>query len=284
MAAITSVIHQNNTIYAFLNPLRIGAHLWQFRDLIGQLAKREIMSRYRGSILGFGYSLVIPVLMLAIYTFVFSVIFKAKWGVGQEEDRIVFALALFMGLMTFNIFAEVVNAAPALVLQNTSYVKKVLFPLEILVLVRFLSVMVHTLFNLAILLASLALFRFVPITVLLLPLVWLPMMLLTLGIGYFLASLGVFIRDLGVTVGIGVTVLFFLSPIFYPVQAVPEQFRLFIQVNPLALFVEDARRVALWGRAPDWPWFAAGLGVSLAVFIAGFIWFMKSKKTFADVM
>jgi len=284
MNTVTRITPRGEDMLAFLNPFHIGIHLWQFRDLIRQLAWREIISRYRGSFIGIWYSLVVPILMLAIYTFVFSVIFKAKWGVDPEESRVVFAMALFMGLITFTIFSEVVNSSPSLVLQNSIYVKKVIFPLEILVLVRFLSVMAHSLISLGILLVSLVLFRHIPATALLLPLVWLPLVLLTLGIAYFLASLGVFIRDLGVTVNIAVTVLFFLSPIFYPVRAVPEQFRIFCQLNPLAIFVEDSRRVVLWGQLPEWPVFAAGLVFSLIVFVLGFMWFMKSKKTFVDVV
>ncbi len=280
----TAISPRSDHTAQYFNPLRIAVHLWQFRDLIGQLAWREVMGRYKNSFLGFGYSLVIPLVMLAIYTFVFSVIFRAKWGMGVEEGRIDFAMALFMGLITFSIFAEVVNAAPLLILSNAGFVKKVVFPLETLVLVRFLSVMVHAVMSLVILFAGLLVFRSIPATALLLPVVWAPLLLFSLGIGYFLASLGVFIRDLGVTVSIVVTMLFFLSPIFYPVQAVPEQFKVFCQVNPIAIFVEDARRVVLWGQTPHWLLFVAGLVLSLIVFVLGFVWFMKSKKTFADVV
>ena len=223
--------------------------------------------------------------MLGIYTFVFSVIFRARWGVELEEGRAAFALTLFIGLITFNLFAEVVNSAPILILSNVNYVKKVVFPLEIIVFVRFLSVTINALFSLSILLVGiLFVYGYIHWTVLLLPVAWLPIMMFSLGWGYFLASLGVFVRDLGLTVTIFTTMLFFLSPIFYPVTAVPEHLRIFFRLNPIAIFVEDARRVVVWGLMPDWPFFLSGLALSVLIFILGYIWFMKSKKAFADVI
>jgi lipopolysaccharide transport system permease protein len=269
----------------FFNPLRIARHLWQYRELIRQLAYREVVGRYKGSVLGLAWSLLQPLLMLLVYTFVFSVIFKARWGVDAQEGSAAFAFALFTGLITFGIFSELVNASPALILCNVSFVKRVVFPLETLVFVRFLAVFANALFSLAILLVGMLCVRgTIPWTTLLLPLVWLPIMLFSLGCGYFLASLGVFLRDIGSTIGILTTVLFFLTPIFYPLRLVPEQFRIICQINPLALYVEDARRVLLWGLLPDWPWFLGGSLLSLAVFVSGFVWFMKSKKAFADVI
>jgi lipopolysaccharide transport system permease protein len=269
----------------YFNPFRIVRHLWQYRELIRQLAYREVLGRYKGSFLGLAWSVLHPLLMLVVYTFVFSVIFKARWGVDPEEGRAVFAFTLFIGLITFGLFAELVNAAPTLILYNASFVKKVVFPLEVLVVVRFLSITAHSLFSLAILLLGL-LFAYgtIPWTALALPVAWLPIMLFSLGCAYFLASLGVFIRDVGSTVSIVTTVLFFLTPIFYPLRLVPEQFQIVCRVNPLALYVEDARRVLLWGMLPEWPWFLLGLMFSTGVCILGFAWFMKSKKTFADVI
>jgi len=272
-------------VAGFFNPLRIGAHLWQFRDLIRQLTWREVVGRYKGSFIGLGWSFIQPIMMLCVYTFVFSVIFKAKWGAGLDESRAAFALALFIGLITFSLFSEMANSAPTLVLYNANYVKKVVFPLEVLPLVRFLSGLINALFSLIVLLAGIIIVHHsIYWTALLLPLVWLPMMMFSLGCGYFLASLGVFVRDAGATIGILTTMLFFLTPIFYPISAVPERFRLILRVNPISIFVEDARRVVLWGMMPDWPWFFCGMVLSAAVLILGFVWFMKSKKAFADVI
>jgi len=269
----------------FFNPVRIVAHLWKYRDLIRQLTWREVVGRYKGSFIGLGWSFIQPLVMLCVYTFVFSVIFQARWGVEAGEGKAAFALALFMGLITFSIFSEVVNAAPSLVLGNANYVKKVVFPLEILPVVRLFSAFINAVFSLGVLLAGiLVVNHFIHWTALLLPLIWLPMMMFTLGCGYFLASLGVFVRDIGTAIGVLTTMLFFLTPIFYPISAVPERFRFFFRINPMAVFVEDARRVVLWGLSPDWPWFFFDMALSGAVLIFGFVWFMKSKKAFADVI
>ena len=273
------------SVSGFVNPARIIAHLWKYRDLIRQLTWREVVGRYRGSFIGLGWSFIQPLIMLCVYTFVFSVIFKARWGVESDEGKAAFALALFMGLITFSIFSEAVNSAPSLVLGNANYVKKVVFPLEILPFVRLLSALINAVFSLGVLFVGILIFNhFIHWTALLLPLIWLPMMMFALGCGYFLASLGVFVRDMGTVIGVLTTILFFLTPIFYPISAVPEQFRIFCRINPIAIFVEDARRVVLWGLFPDWPWFFFSMALSVAVLIFGFVWFMKSKKAFADVI
>jgi lipopolysaccharide transport system permease protein len=283
--SIKIISPRGESVTGFFNPVRIVAHLWKYRDLIRQLTWREGVGRYKGSFIGLGWSFIQPLIMLCVYTFVFSVIFKARWGVESGEGKAAFALALFMGLITFSIFSEVVNAAPSLVLGNANYVKKVVFPLEILPLVRLFSALINAVFSLGVLFAGILIFNhFIQWTALLLPLIWLPMMMFTLGCGYFLASLGVFVRDMGTAIGVLTTMLFFLTPIFYPISAVPEAFRIVFRINPIAIFVEDARRVVLWGLSPDWPWFFFGMALSGAVLIFGFVWFMKSKKAFADVI
>jgi len=272
-------------VLRFLNPLQILIHLWQYSDLIRQLTWREVAGRYRGSFIGLGWSFIHPLIMLSVYTFVFSEVFKAKWGMEPDEGVTAFGLALFMGLITFNIFSEVISSAPSLILAHTSYVKKVVFPLEILVVVKLLSALINALFSLSVLIIGfLILNHFLHWTLVILPIIWLPMMMFTLGCGYFLASLGVFVRDLGTSVGIVTSMLFFLTPIFYPARAVPEAFRFICLINPMAVFIEDSRKAVLWGIFPDWQWFFLGLLLSLLIFILGFLWFMKTKKAFADVI
>jgi lipopolysaccharide transport system permease protein len=283
--SIKMISPRGESVRGFFNPVRIVAHLWKYRDLIRQLTWREVVGRYKGSFIGLGWSFIQPLIMLCVYTFVFSVIFKARWGVESNEGKAAFALALFVGLITFSVFLEVVNSAPSLVLGNANFVKKVVFPLEILPLVRLFSTLINAVFSLGVLFSGILIINhFIHWTAFLLPFVWLPMMLFTLGCGYFLASLGVFVRDIGTVIGVVTTILFFLTPIFYPISAVPEQFRYFYRINPIAIFVEDARRVVLWGLSPDWPWFFFGMTLSAAVLIFGFVWFMKSKKAFADVI
>lgn len=282
---LITITPKGERIYKYLNPFLIISHLYSYRNLIKQLVKRELIERYKGSFFGMGWSFIQPLFMLLVYTFVFSVIFKAKWGINPNEGRSEFALALFSGIITFGIFQEVVNAAPSLILSNANYVKKVVFPLEILPFVKILSALVNAFLSLYVLFIGFFYTHlYLPWTVLLVPLAWLPLILFSLGCGYFLASLGVFIRDISAAIPIVTTMLFFLTPIFYPASAVPERFQIFCKVNPLAIFVEDARRVILWELMPDWKLYGIGLGVSFVLFILGFVWFMKSKNAFVDVL
>ena len=268
----------------FVNPLHVVGHLWRHRGLIGQLTRRDLASRYRGSFLGMLWSLLVPLVMLCVYTFVFSVVFRARWGLG-EEGRALFALILFAGLVPFNIFSEVVSAAPGLMVGNPNYVKRVVFPLELLPLVKFLGALFHGFISAGVLVLGLLWARgTVHPTMALMPISWMPLLLITLGGAYFLAALGVFIRDTTQAVTILLPFLFFLSPIVYPLEAVPEQYRAIIRFNPISHTVEDARRTAIYGVMPDWVWFAALLFVSGLVALGGFLFFMKSKRAFHDVL
>ena len=266
--------------------LALGRSLWQNRSLIAQMSKREVVGRYKGSILGLAWSFFNPVFMLAVYTFVFSEIFKSRWGgVGLEESKTQFAIVLFVGMIVLGLFSEVVNRAPTLVLANVNYVKKVVFPLEILPLIVMGAALFHAMISLAVLLSAFFLLNgYLHWTALLLPLVLLPLLILIMGLAWILASLGVFLRDVGQFVTILTTVLTFLSPIFYPVSAVPEAARVFIMANPLTFIIEQSREVLLWGHLPDW----SGLGlytlVALVFAWAGFVWFQKTRKGFADVL
>ncbi len=266
--------------------LALGRSLWQNRSLIAQMSKREVVGRYKGSILGLAWSFFNPVFMLVVYTFVFSEIFKSRWGgVGVEESKTQFAIVLFVGMIVLGLFSEVVNRAPTLVLANVNYVKKVVFPLEILPLIVMGAALFHAMISLAVLLSAFFLLNgYLHWTALLLPLVLLPLLILIMGLAWILASLGVFLRDVGQFVTILTTVLTFLSPIFYPVSAVPEAARVFIMANPLTFIIEQSREVLLWGHLPDW----SGLGlytlVALMFAWAGFVWFQKTRKGFADVL
>ncbi len=257
---------------------------WQHRHLILQMTRREIVGRYRGSTLGLLWSFLNPLFMLTIYTFVFSVVFQAKWG-ATSNSRTEFAMILFAGLIVFNLFAEVINRAPTLILSNVNYVKKVIFPLEILPAVAAGSALFHTLANVIVLLAFHLLVNHVfPFTVFLLPLVILPLLPLLLGCSWLLASVGVFLRDLSQTIGIFTTALMFLSPIFFPASALPEQLRPYLFLNPLTFIIEQTRLVLIWGKQPDWQGLTLFLLASLAVGWAGLFWFQKTRKGFADVL
>ncbi len=260
----------------------------QHRHLIWQMSKREVVGRYRGSLLGLAWSFFNPILMLSVYTFVFSVVFKARWGAGGadgSESKTSFALTLFIGLIVYSLFSECVSRAPSLIVSNVSYVKKVIFPLEVLPVIALASSFFHMMISIFVwLIATLFLGGSLHWSGLLLPLILLPLMIGTLGIAWFLASIGVFVRDVGQTIGIILTVMMFMSPIFFPLSAIPEKFQFAISLNPLTFFIEQSRHLLIWGGTPDWIALASYLVGSLLTAWAGFWWFQKTRKGFADVI
>ncbi|KPB01219.1 ABC transporter permease [Ahrensia marina] len=259
-------------------------YLYKHRNLIYSLAKRELEARFRGSVLGLFWLVVMPILMLLVYSFVFGVIFKARWGIDGGDGN-QYSLILFAGLIVFNIFAECISRAPVLITGNVNYVKKIVFPLEVLPL----TILIVALFQAAIsllvwLVAHFIIFGMPPISGIMLPIVLLPYLLVVLGLSWFLASLGVFLRDVSQVIAIVVTVLLFMSPIFYPVSVVPERFRLLYMLNPVTTAVEMARDVLFFGRLPDPIAFGLFTLVSIIVAWLGFYWFQKTRKGFADVL
>ena len=263
----------------------LARSLWQHRQLIKQMAWREVIGRYKGSFVGVFWSFINPILMLAVYTFVFSVIFKARWGIDGGDSKTSFALILFVGLIVHGLLAEVLNRAPSLIVSNVNYVKKVIFPLEILAAISLLAASFHSMVSiLVLLLASAAINFYLPWTVILLPIILLPLIILIVGLSWILASLGVFIRDIGQTIGIITTVMFFLAPVLYPLSAMPEKYHPYILANPLTFIIEQAREVLIYGHLPNW----SGLGIYMLIAIgiawAGYAWFQKTRKGFADVL
>jgi lipopolysaccharide transport system permease protein len=281
----TTVTAQSPSLLHYLNPLHLVHNLWHHRDLIRQFTRREIEGRYRGSFLGVFWSFINPLVMLAIYTFVFGVVFQARWSTTDTGGLSEFALILFCGLTAFNVFGECIGRAAIIVVGVPNYVKKVVFPLEILPVSVLGSALFHSLVSLAILLvANLLITGTLQWTLILLPVVVLPLLFLCLGLMWFLASLGVFIRDISYTVALVVQVLFFLSPIFYKLESIPEPLQTFIRFNPLASIVENVRRVVLWGWMPSWVGFTLWFMLTGAIMLLGYAWFMKTKKAFADVI
>jgi lipopolysaccharide transport system permease protein len=267
-----------------LNPIALTRNLWFQRELILQLSKREIMGRYRGTYLGVLWSFLTPLLMLTVFTFVFGVIFKARWGL-EEEGRLDFAFFLFSGLIVFNVLAECMNRAPVLILGQLQYVKKVRFPLEILPLTVLLSAAAHAVVSFIILILALFLFRGVlNWTILLAPLVLAPLLFLCLGIGWFLASIGVFFRDISHVISVATMATLFLSPIFYPLTMIPEWLRPFYRLNPLTLIIENTRAVLIWGQLPNWNHLMTGLVTTSLAALFGYAWFQRTRGGFADVL
>jgi len=265
-------------------PQAIVASLWRHRELIKASTKREVLGRYRGSAMGLLWSFFNPVLMLTVYTFVFSEIFKARWN-GGSGSRSEFALVLFAGLIVFNLFAECINRAPGLILANTNYVKKVIFPLEILPFVNLLSALFHGSISLIVwLLAYVLLFGVPHATALYLPLIILPFILFIMGLSWALASFGVYLRDVGQLIGIITTVLMFLSPLFYPATALPESYRHLLYLNPLTPAIEQIRAVLYFGESPDFILLGSYWAATSFIAWLGFAWFQKTRKGFADVL
>ncbi len=266
------------------SPTALFSSLMQHRELVWDLVKRDFVGRYKGSVLGVAWSLFHPVLMLVIYTLVFSIVFKARWGAG-EESRVAFGLVLFSGMIVHGLMAECLNRAPTLIISHTNYVKKVVFPLEILPWVVLISAGLHFLVSLGILIVFCLLggVSLHPGT-LLVPVVLLPLVLITLGLTWLLASLGVYLRDLGQGIGIVTTVLLFLSPVFYPIDALPGDFQSLIKLNPLTVPITQLRNAMLWGAPIGWADWAISMTIGSVVSYAGFWWFQKTRRGFADVL
>ncbi|NGM86021.1 ABC transporter permease [Parapusillimonas sp. SGNA-6] len=260
------------------------ASLWRHRELILDLVKRDFIGRYKGSMLGVVWSLFNPLLMLAIYTFVFSVAFRAKWGTG-EESKIAFAIVLFTGMIVHSFFAECLNRAPTLITGNPNYVKKVVFPLEILSWMVLFSALLHFVVSFVVLVCFCLLAGVeIQLGTLLIPVVLAPLIFMTMGLSWAFASLGVYLRDLAQLMGMVTTILLFLAPIFYPIDALPVSYQSLLAWNPITLPVVQVRDLMLWGKPLQWgPW-GVSFVIGVVVCCIGYWWFQKSRRGFADVL
>jgi lipopolysaccharide transport system permease protein len=268
------------------SPREMVTSFWRNRSLIYALSKREVVGRYRGSYFGILWSFINPLFMLTIYTFVFSVIFKARWN-EQSDSKIEYALILFAGLLVFNLFSECITKAPSLIMSNVNYVKKVVFPLEILPWVNLYSALFHGLIGLIVWLLAYYIFLGAHhLTMFYLPVVILPLCLIVLGLSWILASLGVYLRDIGQFIGIVVTALMFLSPIFYPLSSLTAKYQLLMLLNPLTIPVQFTRDFLFFGGLSDLSAMLLLLYwvTSLLIGCFGFFWFQKTRKGFADVL
>ncbi len=259
--------------------------LWRYRQLILTLTRREVLGRYRGSAGGLLWSLITPLLMLAIYTAVFSGIFKARWGQGDSGSPMDYALQLFAGLIIHALVAECLSRAPGLMISNTSYVKRVVFPLETLAIVNILSALFHALMSIVILiLFYLAIHHHLHATLLWLPVVLLPYLIFLAGVSWLLSGLGVYLRDIAQMMNLLTTILLFLSPVFYPASILPARLQIVFQLNPLTLIIEQTRAVVIAGTAPDLAALAVYTVFAALVAALGYSAFQRMKKGFADVL
>lgn len=258
--------------------------VFRHRHLIWQFARREILARYRGSAFGLAWALAHPLIMLAAYALVFGVVFRARWGQGSD-DPWEYALALYAGLVVHGFLAECLSKAPALVTSQPNLVKKVIFPLEILPWAGSLAALFHFLANLLVLLCFVLVMRHeVPATAVAFPVILLVMVPGMLGAQWFLSATAVYLRDVGQVVGLAVTLLLFVSPIFYPLDAAPSVLRAWLLLSPLTVPVEAMRAVLLFGRWPDWGGLAAYGAVSMLAGAFGWWWFERVREGFADAL
>lgn len=273
------------TSLQLFNPLLPFKIALTHRSLLSRLTRRQIAARYRGSMLGYFWSLSHPLLMLAVYSFVFGVIFKARWGTELGDGSGNFAIIMFCGMAVFNIFSETVNGSAHCIIGNPNFVKKVIFPLEILPMVQLLSTSILGMIWFGLVLAGAWALGMRPSwTVLMLPLLLGPLMLCALGAAYVVSATTVYFRDMPHLVGIATQILFFMTPIFYPEHLVPERLRFILQCNPLTSLVSQTREVLLFGRPPDWQVCALLWLLSFCICQLGLAWFLKTKRGFADVL
>lgn len=286
MTTITLQTATPRPLRAYLNPMAMAGSLWRNRALAVALAKREIEQKYKAHRLGILWVLVNPLVLLAVYTFVFSVVFPTKLTQRDDEKLGVFALAVFAGLLTFSVFREVAARAPTVIVANRHFVTKMVFPLEILALAEVLSALFNFAVGMVVWLVGYGfIVRELPTWhALWVPVLILPVCLAGLGVSWIFSSLGAFLRDLTSMVELGITVLFFVTPIFFRLDRLPESYQRTLSYNPLAHVIQGVRSALLDHQTPDWGWFAWAMGGSLALAIVGYAFFMKSKRAFADVL
>lgn len=258
--------------------------LYKNNYLLRQLVKKDIKQRYQGSVLGMLWSFIVPVLMLIIYTFVFSVIFQAKWDI-NTDDKYQFALVLFCGLSAFNMFSEVLNRSTVLIASNANYVKKVIFPLEILPVMVTCSALFNCIISFGILIvAKLVIYHNVSPTLYMIFLAMIPLIILSVGVGLLVSALSVYLKDIGNFVSVFVTILMYVSPVFFPLESVPESFRKVCEINPMTYIIENFRNVVFYGTSLDWKFFAVSCMASVIIYLLGKAVFMRAKEGFADVL
>ena len=258
--------------------------LREFRNLTRELTRRDILGRYRGASFGLLWSLIGPLLMLAIYTVAFGKILGARWN-QASGDTAAFGMVLFLGILTHGFFAECLTRAPRLMLDNVNYVKRVIFPLHVLPWSVVLAGLFHMLMNIVVFVVlNLVLFgKFSPYIVFV-PLVILPLVLLTVAVCWIFASLGVYIRDISQATPVIATAMLFLSSAIVPVDTLPRHYQVIFHLNPLTFFIDQMRDVALWGRFPDWNGLLVATVVSVVVMYLSYAWFRLTSKGFADVL
>ena len=260
--------------------------LWQLpsrAELIFSFAKRELVGRYKGSVLGIAWAVLTPVVMIAIFTFIFAGIFGARFG--ASDSHWDYALYLFCGLLPWTMFQESLQQSANTIVVHSNLVKRVVFPLEALPAAQVLAALGTQLFaTIALLIASLIIRQRLELTAFWLPVLLIPQLLFALGASWLIASLGVFLRDITQGITLLLMAWMYLTPIIYPESIVPDRFRAVMNFNPFTALVRSYRRIFLEGAAPDWSGLAYFTAFALVVFIFGYWWFARTRKSFADVV
>jgi lipopolysaccharide transport system permease protein len=266
------------------SPASLWRSAWKNRELIYQLARKDIIGKYKGSLFGLAWSYISPLFMLGIYTVFFTQVFNARWGV-MGEGKGQYATALFAGLILHTALADCISRGSQLVTDNANYVTKVIFPLEILPWVSSMTAIYHALASLVVLAAfSLIFTGHIATTFLLFPVVYLPLLLACTAVGWLLASLGVYVRDIGQMTSLIVIALMYTAPVFFPMEMVPQGIRSIMRFNPLTFLIVEARKVLLWGQLPDWLGLAVYTGGALLACWLAYAWFQHTRKGFIDVL
>lgn len=254
------------------------------KSLAFQLAKRDVLGRYRGASFGLLWALMSPFLMLMVYTFAFGTVLKSRWP-QVESGAAHYSIILFVGILVHGFFAECLTRSPELVVSNSNYVKRVIFPLDILPWPMALSALFHTGMNIIVfIILQLILDGHMAYTIIFLPLVIFPLFILVLGVSWFMAAVGVYFRDVGQITGVLATAMFFLSSAIIPTEVIPKAYRWLFFFNPLTFVINQARNVMLWGKLPNWSGLSLYLMIAITIACLGYAFFEKTKRGFADVL
>lgn len=266
------------------SPLGLSRSIVEHRALIWRLTQREVLSKYRGSLFGIGWSLLLPLFMLAVYTFVFTEVFEARWGL-QTQNKGLFALAIFSGLIFYSCFAECALKAPGLMLANTSFITKVVFPLELLPVISTLATVFNAVMSLCVLALGVWVVKgSIPVTFFCAFLMLLPLAIICMGVTWLLSAVGVYIRDVGLIIAPLTTAMLFLIPVLYPLEQVPGHWRELVEANPLTYLIESARNAVLLGYMPDWSRYLYLTFGALVFSMCCLVAFNKARRGFADVV
>ena len=260
--------------------------LWQLPargELIFSFAKRELLGRYKGSVLGLAWAVLTPVVMIAIFTIIFAGMFGARFG--ASDSHWDYAIYLFCGLLPWSMFQDSVQQSAHTIVSHSNLVKRVVFPLETLPAAQVLAALCNQLFaTIALLVATLIIRQRFELTAFWLPVLLVPQLLFALGSAWLIASLGVFLRDITQGITLLLMAWMYLTPIIYPEAIVPERFTTFISINPFTSLVRSYRHIFLEGAAPDWSGMAYFSAFAVVIFVFGYWWFARTRKNFADVV